>query len=219
MLSAGDRGKVMGTNDTQEVESLLRGIEERKVTKAKEGMGAFATFVWIGSGIYLYATAEGVTFFSWSALAFFVVGMFVAAALFGLAIYLTLKFAAFEFEKLVGAPTPLAGKFLQLVSAVIGLAWGVAIFISASCAFNLIEGGREQAWIVVDMEKPSGEATQMAFNNPGVPDMTLAECQASIARAGPTLEAAIQADPRVRGSRIRSARCVMSAGDPLRPTT
>ena len=58
---------------------------------------------------------------------------------------------------------------------------------------------REQAWIVVDMEMPDGEPAQMAFNNPAVPDMTLAECRSSLDEARPNLEAAVAANPGCAG--------------------
>ena len=93
----------------------------------------------------------------------------------------------------------------------------------ASCVSILLYavscGQREQAWVVVDMEMPGGEPAQMAFNNPQVPDMTLAECKASLEGAMPTLKAAIAAEPRLSGNRFTSARCVMSVGDPIKPQT
>ena len=51
--------------------------------KQKGKAGTWATIVWIGSGLSLYLTTEGAVLWSWSALVFFVVGMFVAAIVFG----------------------------------------------------------------------------------------------------------------------------------------
>ncbi len=55
--------------------------------KQKETAGTWAAIVWIGSGLILYLTTEGASLWSWSALVFFVVGMFAAAIVFGVAIY------------------------------------------------------------------------------------------------------------------------------------
>src|SRR5712691_12158709 len=56
--------------------------------KQKETHGGWATFAWIGSGLYLFATTEGAHFLSWQAAVFFLVGTFVAALGFGIAAYL-----------------------------------------------------------------------------------------------------------------------------------
>jgi hypothetical protein len=52
--------------------------------KMKETEGSLATYVWIGSGLFLFLRDGGIgALFSLKAILFFVVGMFVAAILFG----------------------------------------------------------------------------------------------------------------------------------------
>lgn len=56
---------------------------ERAKEANRETAGKLATFVWIASGIYLFATSPKASFISWQSLVFFVVGMFVAAVVLG----------------------------------------------------------------------------------------------------------------------------------------
>jgi hypothetical protein len=91
--------------------------------------------------------------------------------------------------------------------------WIAILLVTSTAAW----GGPERAWIVLDMEMPNGQPAQMAFNNPNLPDMTLAECKSSLNAAMPSLKAAVDAEPRLRGNRIKSANCVMSVDDPIKP--
>lgn len=58
-------------------------IHEVHRERLKTEKGALAAIVWIGTGIYLFATTAGAHFFSWQAAIFFVAGMFAAAIVFG----------------------------------------------------------------------------------------------------------------------------------------
>jgi hypothetical protein len=52
--------------------------------KMKKTSGGLATYVWIGSGLFLFLSDGGIgALFSLKAILFFVVGMFVAAIVFG----------------------------------------------------------------------------------------------------------------------------------------
>lgn len=123
----------MGVDYFEEIRDLNR-------QKAKGAMGGFSTFVWIGSGIYLYWTTAGVSFLSLSALGFFILGMFVAALVFGNALYLSTSFFALIGDKIIPAPTPAMGKVIQIFSAAIALAWAVVIYLCANWIFHWIEG-------------------------------------------------------------------------------
>ncbi len=84
--------------------------------KQKETHGGWATFAWIGSGIYLFATTEGVRFLSWQAAAFFLVGTFVAALVFGIAGYVVQRGLA---KAIMGVfPSPSTG--VATVAVVLG---------------------------------------------------------------------------------------------------
>lgn len=76
-----------------------------------------------------------------------------------------------------------------------------------------------KVWIVVDLQTPAGKPAQMAFDNPSVPDMTLADCEQSLQAAVPTLMQGIESRPESKGSRYVSAKCIESAEDPIKPKT
>jgi hypothetical protein len=86
-----------------------------------------------------------------------------------------------------------------------------AVLAAAACE------GRSKAWIVVAFQASDGQPVEMAFNNPNVPDMTLAECEESLADATPIVERAARArEPTVLAeAKLTGARCVWSARDPL----
>jgi hypothetical protein len=71
----------------------------------KETAGIWATIVWLASGLFLYMTTEGASLLSWSALLFFLVGMFAAAVIFGVAFYLLQRGVAKAVVKMVKAPS------------------------------------------------------------------------------------------------------------------
>jgi hypothetical protein len=78
-------------------------------------------------------------------------------------------------------------------------------------------GKSEKVWIVVDLIAPNGQPAQMAFNNPAVPDMTMAGCEGSLQAAMPALLQGIGSKPESAGSKYVSAKCVQSAEDPIKP--
>ncbi len=96
---------------------LVEDFSERE----KEAHGRWTTIAWIGSGIYLFATTDGARFLSWQAAAFFIVGMFVAAVVFGLAAYLLQRGVAKVLVRIVTAPS---ASFATTVRAI-----GVALFV------------------------------------------------------------------------------------------
>jgi hypothetical protein len=93
----------------------------------------------------------------------------------------------------------------------VGLAIAASAILMAGCSKD------ETAWVVVELIRPDGTKAQMVFNNPSVPDMTLAECESSLEGAVPTLKEGIESKPETRGSQWVSAKCVMSIGDPIEP--
>jgi hypothetical protein len=74
-------------------------------------------------------------------------------------------------------------------------------------------------WIIVSFQASDGKPVEMAFDNPRVPDMTLAECEQSLAGATPVVESLARArEPTVLAeATFTGSRCVWSASDPLAP--
>ena len=73
----------------------------------KSSHGTFAAIVWIVAGALLYNTEPETRLFSWQTPVYFVVGMFVASALFGNLSYATIRGVthALVSTKIVTAPT------------------------------------------------------------------------------------------------------------------
>lgn len=105
----------------------------------KEVAGTWATLFWIGSGLYLYFSTDGVTFISWSALGFFGVGMFVAALVFGALFYGLNRVLAKIFARTIKKPTPTVSSFVQVFGLTLLVAQAVVVFLSASWVFEWIE--------------------------------------------------------------------------------
>jgi len=105
----------------------------------KEIAGRWATFAWIGSGLYLYLSTDGVSLLSWSALGFFLVGMFTAAIIFGIAIYGLQRGITKVLVKSIGRPNRnIAGAIRSLGLALLVMET-VLIFLAASWVFHQIE--------------------------------------------------------------------------------
>lgn len=111
---------------------------EKQYEKQKETHGGWATFAWIGSGIYLFATADGARFLSWQAAVFFIVGMFASPVVFGIAAYLIQRGVAKILVRTIS--TPSAG-----VAAVVR-AIGLALFVAETVVIFLIA-----RWIVISI--------------------------------------------------------------------
>jgi hypothetical protein len=76
--------------------------------KQKEIHGRWATYVWIGSGLYLFLSDEGLrSLVSFRALVFFPVGMFVAAVVLGYFGYGLQRLTAKVFMRVFPVPTHL----------------------------------------------------------------------------------------------------------------
>jgi len=52
--------------------------------RQRQAHGAWATIMWLVSGVFLFATHGPASFLSWQALVYFLPGMFAAALVFGL---------------------------------------------------------------------------------------------------------------------------------------
>lgn len=106
--------------------------------KQKETAGTWAAIVWIGSGLILYLTTEGASLWSWSALVFFVVGMFAAAIVFGVAIYGLQRGLSKALLKVAKVPTPGVVTAIRSIGWVLFFVETVVIYLAASWVFHEI---------------------------------------------------------------------------------
>ena len=99
----------------------------------KSSHGTFAAFVWSVAGALLYNTEPEARLFSWQTPAYFVVGMFVAAALFGNLSYATVRGVthALVSTKIVTAPTRRAAIGLTVTGCVLFALEAVLIYVIA----------------------------------------------------------------------------------------
>ena len=86
-------------------------VEEQKATA-----GRTATILWIATGLYYFGFTPGASFASWQSIAFFLIGMFVAAFVFGAASYYLFKAYRQIYVRHVRGNTA-----LMLVAAVLNL--------------------------------------------------------------------------------------------------
>jgi hypothetical protein len=110
--------------------------------KNKESSGKIATFVWIGSGIYLFATTSHANFLSWQAAVFFIPGMFVAAVLLGSTFYILMDRLSTGIAKLAGPPpiAPPVAALISFISVLLLAGHAVVGYLAARWAFNWLVG-------------------------------------------------------------------------------
>lgn len=70
------------------------------------------------------------------------------------------------------------------------------------------------AWIVASLKMKDGQPGEMAFNNPSVPDMTLEDCEKTLPEALPMIKEMVE---KQVPATFLEAKCVWSAGDPIKP--
>jgi hypothetical protein len=75
----------------------------------------------------------------------------------------------------------------------------------------------EKVWIIPTFTTQDGHVISMGFNNPELPDMTLAECQTTMHKQVPRIiaEARAREPQRLATAKLTSIRCVAAVGDPL----
>lgn len=99
--------------------------------KQKETHGKWATFVWLGSGVYLFITTDSASFLSWQAAVYFLVGMFVAALLFGMAAYILQRGMAKMLANTISTPSTGVVAAIQALGLAIFILETVVIFFCA----------------------------------------------------------------------------------------
>ncbi len=106
--------------------------------KQKETHGKWATFAWVGSGLYLFLTTDGVSIWSWQALVFFLVGMFASAIIFGVAAYGVQRGIAKILAKAITRPTASIAGIISMVGIGLFVIETIVIFIVARWVFHQI---------------------------------------------------------------------------------
>jgi hypothetical protein len=99
----------------------------------KSSHGTFAAIVWIVAGALLYNIEPETRLFSWQTPVYFVVGMFVSAALFGNLSYATVRGVthALVSMKIVTAPTRRAAIGLTVTGCILFALEAVLIYVIA----------------------------------------------------------------------------------------
>ena len=95
--------------------------------------GTFAAVVWVIAGVMLYNSEPETRLISWQTPVYFVLGMFVAGALFGNLSYATVRGMArvLEAARIVTAPTRRAAIGLTVTGCVLSALEAVLIYLIA----------------------------------------------------------------------------------------
>lgn len=203
----------------------LAGLE-KFYEKQKEVHGGSATFLWLIFGVIAFAIEPAARFLSWQAAVYFVIGMFIAAVVFGWIGYGLQRVTAKVFMKTGGSVAAIksAGVALLVVDAALiyfVARWVVRVLFPVTGDLSIPYRSTllASAWIIATFTGADGRPVEMTFNNPGVPDMTLAECEAALPAATESVVAAgRQQEPERLGSaKFVGVRCVWSVDDPLKP--
>jgi hypothetical protein len=84
-------------------------------------------------------------------------------------------------------------------------------------ALSACATSKEKIWIVVSLKMSDGKSAEMTFDNPSVPDITLEECKIHLPKAIPTIMNFVRKEPKLVNASLKSARCVQSIDDPIKP--
>lgn len=106
----------------------------------KSSHGTFAAIVWIVAGTLLYNSEPEVRLFSWQTPVYFVLGMFVAGALFGNFSYLMVRGVtnALVATKIVTAPTRRAQIGLTITGYILFALEAVLIYLVARWTLRMM---------------------------------------------------------------------------------
>jgi hypothetical protein len=116
-----------------EVQNLL---EAQKSQQKKSAIG-MARYAWVGSGLYLFVTTPGVSFFSLRAAIFFLFGTFVAPIIIGSAVFVLQRSIAWISMRAVPGITRAHAVVLTAMGWFLFLVLFVATYLSARLAISL----------------------------------------------------------------------------------
>ena len=113
-------------------------VIQKQYEKQKETQGAFATYVWIGSGLLLMFLDDKFSLISWQALGYFLVGTFAAALIFGWISYGIQRGLAKVMTLFVSGPSSSVAAFVGTLGLIVMILEVVAIFFAAKYVVTLI---------------------------------------------------------------------------------
>jgi hypothetical protein len=99
--------------------------------KQKQSAGAFAMILWIGMGIYLFATNDAASFISWQGAIYFIGGMFASALVLGTAAYSVQRATATILMSVFSTPSAGAAVIIQGIGIVLMVVEAVVIYYIA----------------------------------------------------------------------------------------
>lgn len=106
--------------------------------KQKEGHAKFATMAWLASGLYLFYAHKGAHFLSWQAAAYFIVGTFIAAVVFGWLSYALQRGMAKAMMVVVKRPSSKAAAVVGFVGIILVALDATIVFLGAKEVVQLL---------------------------------------------------------------------------------
>src|SRR5947209_2554818 len=125
---------------------FIDDVIAKQADEQKRAVAWWSGFVWIVSGIYLFATTPGAHFFSFSALIFFTIGIFAACVVLGIIGYVVQRSLAWAFTNTIGMPGPKAASMLSLLGLGLFVAQTVIVYLAAR-QFRLFD--RVTVWLPI----------------------------------------------------------------------
>ena len=202
----------------QAVSAVLDDFYDSQRAKA----GKYATFLWLGIGVYHFATSDVASFLTWQAAVYFIGGMFAAALIFGGIFYLLQRGITKVLLKIVNRPSPAIAIVIISIGIILMAIEAVLIFvISGWIISNLLFSESEKpqkAWTILEFQMPNGEKAEMTFHNPSFPEATLTDCNNALVIAkSDYVQTAIETAPALKEAQFIGARCEVSKDDPFKP--
>jgi len=103
--------------------------------KQKKDAGSFAAMVWIVSGVYIVWAYDEVQLLSMASAIFFIIGMFVAALLFGGLVFMLQRLLAKLLSAFVRPDRPVLVALTGLLAIILLLVETIAIYFAAKWTF------------------------------------------------------------------------------------
>ena len=173
----------------QAVSAVLDDFYDSQRAKA----GKYATFLWLGIGVYHFATSDVASFLTWQAAVYFIGGMFAAALIFGGIFYLLQRGITKVLLKIVNRPSP--------AIAIVIISIGIILMAIEAVLIFVISG-----WIISNLLFSESEKPQKAWTNNAL----------AIAKSD-YVQTAIETAPALKEAQFIGARCEVSKDDPFKP--
>jgi hypothetical protein len=106
--------------------------------KQKQTAGSFAMFLWVGIGIYLFATNDAAYFISWQGAIYFIGGMFASAMVLGIAAYVVQRATARILMGIFSSPSAGAAVIIQGIGIALMIVEAVVIYYIAKWAITSV---------------------------------------------------------------------------------